>query len=154
MKLRIVGDRLALAKVNMKQFKADFAMTLNREDSLKSNFEVIEKGNFDKEKLFKYVYLSLDWGRIIDFLHDSDKEEMLIKFYKMEFSDKVEWVPDLMSEDGREFIFKQEVKNGFDVFMINSFIPSPDFDIRSYLNSTSYNYGFRRWAPIVDLGRP
>src|SRR3990167_1082313 len=145
MKLRIVGDMLASCKINMKQFRIDYGKTLDLKNSIRNNFKVLAKGNLDEERLFKSVHLGLDWGRILDLINKIDKDEMEIRFFKCEFEDKVEMFPDLVSEDGRLFVFRQEVRRGEDIIMINSFMNSPDFDMRSYLNSTTFNYGFTRW---------
>ncbi len=152
MKLEIIGDVLALCSINMKQFREDFRKTLDLKNSIKTNFKVIKEGEFKEEELFKYVYLGLNWGRILDLINEIDKDGMEIRFFKCKFGEKVELTPDLVSEDGRQFIFKQEVKEGEDIIMVNSFMNSPDFDISSYLNSTTFNYGKTNWKAFVDWG--
>jgi len=152
MEIKIVGDMLASCKVNMKQFRIDYSRTLDLKESIGNNFKVLKSGNLDEEKLLKHVRLGLDWGRILDLVGEIDKDEMEVRFYKCEFKDKVEFYPDLVSEDGRLFVFRQEIKEGHDLIMVNSFISNPDFDIRSYLNSTTFNYGLVKWKPLVEWG--
>ena len=153
MKLRIIGDYLARVKVDMKKFKMEFGHTLDLKESIRKNFSIIESKDrelMNDELLFKSVYNLLDWGRILDLIKDVDKEFMEVRFYSCEFKDKVEVVPDMVSEDGRYFIFRQEMKSGTDVIMINSFVNSPDYDIASYLKAGYFNYGFKRWKALVD----
>ena len=153
MKLRIVGEMLAACKVNMKQFRVDYSRTLDLKESIRKNFKVLNKGKLDEERMFKSVHLGLDWGRILDLINKIDKDEMEIRFFKCEFEDKIEVFPDMVSEDGRLFVFKQNVRNGEDIIMVNSFVGSPDFDFRSYLNSTTFNYGFVKWKSVINWKR-
>lgn len=154
MEIKIVGDCLARVKVDMVGFKVDYISSLNLEESIRRNFSVIEikdkqfEGN--KELLFKSVYNLLDWGRLLDLIKGIDKEIMEVRFFTCEFKDKIEIVPDMVSEDGRNFIFKQELKSGTDIIMINSFVNSPDYDVASYLKSSYFNYGKVHWKPMMD----
>ncbi len=150
MEIKIIGDVVAACRINMKQFRVDYGKTLDLKNSIRNNFKVLKSGNLEEEKLFKSVHLGLDWGRILDLINVIDKDEMEIRFFKCEFRDKVEFYPDLVSEDGRLFVFRQEIKEGQDIMMVNSFIGNPDFDIRSYLNSTTFNYGLIKWKPLVE----
>lgn len=150
MKLKIVGKPVALCRINMKQFKLDFKKTLDLKNSIKINFKVLDKGEYNEEDMFRYVYFGLDWGRILDLINEIDKDEMEIRFFKCEFKDKIELTPDLVSEDGRLFVFRQEVKEGIDTIMVNSFMNSPDFDISSYLKTTTFNYGKIRWRRLME----
>ena len=153
MKLKIVGKPLALCRIDMKQFRLHFSKTLDLRNSINANFEVVEKGRYTEEELFKYAYFGLNWGRILDLINEIDKDEMDIRYFKCEFEGKVEMTPDLVSEDGRLFMFRKEIKEGDDIIMINSFINSPDFDISSYLNSSTFNYGKVRWKPLMDYDK-
>ena len=154
MELKIVGDCLARVKVNMRNFKIDYGNSLDLEESIRSNFSVIEikDRQFEgkEELLFKSVYNLLDWGRLMDLMKGIDDDIMEVRFFTCEFKDKIEVVPDMVSDDGRNFIFKQELKAGTDVIMINSFVRSPDYDIASYLKSGYFNYGKIHWKPMMD----
>ena len=153
MQLNIIGDCLARVKVDMKNFKEDFKRTLDLEESIRKNFAVIEnrkKEMFKEEVLFKMVYNLLDWGRLLDLINEVDKDTMEVRFFSCEFTDKVEVAPDMVSADGRHFVFKQEMKSGTEIILINSFINSPDYDIASWLKSGYFNYGFKKWVPMVE----
>ena len=153
MNLHIIGDWLARVKVDMKNFKEDFKKTLCLEDSIRKNFTVIENRKremFKEEMLFKMVYNLLDWGRLLDLINEVDKDVMEVRFFSCEFTDKVEVAPHMVSADGRYFVFKQEMKSGTSIILINSFINSPDYDIASWLISGYFNYGFKGWMPMVE----
>ena len=150
MKLKIVGGCLARARVDMRGFKIKFGNTLNLKESIQKNFSVIDKGQFTEKLLFESVYNLLDWHRILDMINEVNEDFMEVRFFACEFEEKVEVVPDMVSEDGRNFIFRQELKSGKDVIMINSFVGSPDYDIASYLKSGYFNYGFVKWKPLVE----
>ena len=153
MELKIVGDCLARAKVDMRKFKVEFKATLDLKESIRKNFSVIESKDqivLNEDLLFGSVYSLLDWGRILDLVNSIDDDIMEIRFFACEFKDKTEVVPDMVSEDGRNFIFRQELKSGQEIIMINSFINSPDYDIASYLKTGYYNYGFVKWKPLVE----
>ena len=152
MKLKIVGKPVALCSIDMKKFKVDYKKKLDLKNSIKNNFKVLDKGKFDEETLFKSIHLRMDWGKILDLINDIDKDKMEIRFFKCEFKDKVELTPDLVSKDGRLFVFKQEVKEGVDVIMINSFLNGHDYNIKSYLDSTTFNYGKIKWQRLVEYG--
>mgnify|MGYP001600808637 FL=1 len=154
MELKITGDCLARVSVDMKKFKEDFRKTLDLKESIRKNFTIVEnkeKELLNEELLFRSVYNLLDWGRILELINDIDEDVMGVRFFSCEFREKAEVVPDMVSEDGRHFIFRQELKSGNDIIMINSFINSPDYDVASYLKSNYFNYGFKRWKPLVDL---
>lgn len=152
MDFKIDGDVLALCIVDMKGFRDDFKRNLNLKDSIQANFKVVEKGMFDDTNLFKMVLYGLDWGTILSVIKEVEEDEMVIRFYKLRYVGKIEFTPDMVSQDGRHYLFKQEVKDGNDVIMINSFIKSPDFAIQSYLNYTTFNYGKVRWQPLGENG--
>lgn len=149
MELKIVGDSLATVKVAMMGFKKDFKESLDLEKSLEKNFAVIDSGEIKPRMLFNLVHLCLDWSGIIELLPTVDDEFMEVRFFRCEFRGKIHVSPGVV-EEGRRFEFKEEKEDGEDIILVNSFVESPYYDLMSYLKCDYFEYGHKKWKPVVE----
>lgn len=150
MEIEIVGEPVASCRVDMEAFKAHFSTTLDLMKSVEHSLEIRDiHARFTADHVLKYVQYCTDWMGVFLELPERNEKYMEVKFYVIQYKDKVEYFPGALQTDGRKFQIVEEWKDGVDILMVNS-LSNPNADIKAYLDSTMFNYGNRKWKAMLN----
>ena len=86
MELKIIGNPLVEATVNLRNFRKIIQKEYDMEKAVKSSL-TIRKNLFPKERLtevINFIYLGVNWGSIIDLSKDIHKDTINLKLYPVE----------------------------------------------------------------------
>ena len=152
MEIEITDEKpMAEAKIDMVGFKRMYKQDLDLRKAITQNFIAVNKDKMSPDTMLQYAIYAVDWGLVLDRLNEIDKDEMVLKYVGIRFTDKTEYKPDIVKPTEGKIIIEPEIKDGEDIIIVNSYIGCFEFDIKQYLNWTTFNFGRKNWNTEVVM---
>lgn len=139
MKLKIIKENIAEAKLDLNKFKRDFKSTLDLEQSVKRNIRIVEGKGVTNEMCCRLLVLGFDWSAFFKNINKIHKDCVTFKIHMAELDSFEHYLPSSISEDGSVYTLKKEpFKTG--VIIIQDALPNPNFCIDNFLKNNIFVY--------------
>ena len=152
MEIKIIGKPVVEAIIDLETFKCILAETMNLEKAVKDSLRIESIRAVKRETFVSFLFLYMDWGKLIDHMKFTDKREMRVKMMEVKYKDMPLLEPDIITENYREYSIKNKNVDGDGFIFIQDIVNHPSFVIGNFLNENVWRYaGNDEWKSEIRL---
>ena len=151
MKLLIEQEPMVVVKMDLHAVGKEVRNSLNIEKAVKDNIRIIENHyeQATSDHIHSGIWLSLDWGKLLDAYFKYKKGEMTINIYNIKATDVPLITPETVDETDGELDFEVELKTGETVIVMQDLIAHHQFHIHQWMAQHVYEFAGRKFIPLM-----
>lgn len=150
--IELVGESLAEAVIDLGKFKRVLGGNWSLERAVSESARITKLTAMTTEQFLKYMWLMLDWGKLINAFDKTKENEMVVKAYAVNYRGWPMFSPG--STNGRKFGVGVSEEEGNDVILVQSLCKGVSFNIKNFIDNNQFRYGFppkgKKWEMDVS----
>jgi len=151
MEIKITGQRLASARIDMTIFRREFKKTFNLDKAIETSVACLieTQGKLEDKHVKDALKLCVNWTHF--FLHDefNTVDEINFKFINAQYKDWLRYRPGKRINN-RTFVLNEQKDCGQDVIVLNDFLNNDSTMIKDFIAIGQFRFGFDNWEYVFD----
>ena len=151
-----IKEKVASVRINLLKIKKDISKTFDIESSVLNNTQVRYTGeNICPEDVKRMIFLGIEWGIMMEMMFENPGVKVMdAHIHRCQTTDKIDYKPEKISEDGREIELEVIKEDREEYFITNSLITDVNYTIKNHLNSSTFNFGLNpKWKIMCDINK-
>lgn len=143
MKLEIIGEPYALAKIDIAVFKASLQRSWDLSQAIRESTVVIKNDHskeISSDYIFELIWGLVNWAYVLDNIGHTNRSQINLRLFFVKYEDWLRLAPGEVSSDSRIYNFKEHKDNGKATIIVQDLIPHPDYDIDAFLKCEYYRH--------------
>lgn len=150
MEIRITGMPFATAKMDVERFKDKMAETWELKSAIRYSVLVTEnKSEMTEDKIVDMLIYLFDWAGVLRNSQFAERKEIAFSFFPIEYNNWIKYVPGEVHDCGALFKIDEMSSNGHDVAVLNDFIPSSYYMIKSFISASQFMYDEKEFKIVI-----
>ena len=152
MEVMVAETPTATLRLDYGKFKQDFKASLDLKKSFMRHTHIVEHSStFGKNDILEFVYLSLNWGKIVGTLNLATDSPKMIHLFMCTIKDFVKYTPGTIDAKKRVIHFNENKVASDDLLIVHTMVPIPNHHLEELLAKHLFDYTETRWETFFSL---